>query len=67
MTRVTGTLHITLCSVVIISRSALLRMKNVSDKIIEKIKTHTLCLMIFFESRAFYEVMGKNIVELDRQ
>ena len=41
-------------------------MRNVSDKIVEKIKTHILCSMNFFfflENHVFYEIMWKNIVE----
>jgi hypothetical protein len=37
-------------------------MRNVSEKVVEKIKTHIL----FPENRAFYEIMWKNIVEPDR-
>ena len=32
----------------IVSRSVLLRMRNVSEKIVEKIKTHILCSMNTF-------------------
>jgi hypothetical protein len=34
--------------------------------IVETIKTHFLCLIAFFDSRAFYEIMWKNIVEPGR-
>jgi hypothetical protein len=34
----------------IIYRSVLLRMRNISDKIVEKIKTHILCSVIFSEN-----------------
>jgi hypothetical protein len=45
----------------------LLRMRNVSDKFAEKIKTHILRSNTFFpENRAVYEVMWKNMVEPDR-
>jgi hypothetical protein len=40
----------------------LLVIRNVSDKIVEKIKTHILCSMPFFENRAFYKIMWKNII-----
>jgi len=33
----------------IISCSFTLRMKNVSDEVVEKIKTHVLCSITFFE------------------
>jgi len=36
----------------------LLRLTNVSDKGVEKIKTHNLfCTIAFAEIRAFYEIM----------
>jgi hypothetical protein len=67
MTRITGTLHEDLCTFVIISRWILLRIRNFSDKIVEKIKTHILCSINFFpENRALYEIMWKNVVEPDR-
>ena len=51
----------------IISRSVLLRMKNISDKFVEKIKTHfMLNNFFFFEKRAVYEIMWKNTVEFGR-
>ena len=45
MTRIT--LHKVLCTLKIITRSLLHRMKNVSDKIVENIKTHILCSITF--------------------
>jgi hypothetical protein len=40
----------------IISRSILLRTKNVAEKVAEKIKTHVICSTIFFsENHAFYD------------
>jgi len=35
-------------------------------KVVEKIKTHILYSVTFFENRAVYEKMWKNIVERDR-
>ena len=36
-------------------------------KVVEKIKTHVLCsVTFFFENRALFEIMWKNIVERDR-
>jgi hypothetical protein len=44
-----------------ISRSVLLRMRNVSDKFEEKINTRILCrVTFFFENPAVYEVMWEN-------
>jgi len=37
-------------------------MRNVSDKIIEKIKTHISCSITFFFNRAVCEIMLNNIV-----
>jgi len=42
-TRIMGALHADKYTFLIISCSVLLRMRNVSDKIVEKIKTHILC------------------------
>jgi hypothetical protein len=47
LTRIKGTLHENLCTFMIISRWILLRMRNVPDKIVEKIKTHILCSKTF--------------------
>jgi len=37
--------------IVVTSRSVLLNMRNVSDKIVENIKTHVLCSITFFFSK----------------
>ena len=51
----------------IISLSILLRMGNVSDKVVEKIRTFIICSMTFFpENLAVYETMWKNTVQPDR-
>ena len=51
----------------IMSHSLLLKVKNVVDKIVEKIKTHILLCSINFilKKHAIYELMWKNIVEPD--
>jgi hypothetical protein len=41
-------------------------MRNVSDKIVEKIKTHFVFNNFFFENVAIYEVMWTNFVERGR-
>jgi hypothetical protein len=41
-------------------------MRNVSDKVVEKIKTHILDSILSPESRAVYERMWKNTVQPDR-
>ena len=35
-------------------------------EVLEKIKTRILCSVKFSENRAVYEIMWKNMVELDR-
>jgi hypothetical protein len=47
----------------IISRSVLLRMRNASEKFVEKIEAHISCSILFAEYRAVYEVMWKNAVK----
>jgi len=55
------------CTFKRVPRSFLLRMRNVSDKILEKIRTHISCSVIFgFENREFYEIMLKKSVEQGR-
>jgi len=46
----------------------MLRTRTVSDKFVEKIKTHILCpiTFIFSENRADYEIIWENIVQPDR-
>jgi hypothetical protein len=46
--RITGTLHKDLCTFVIMSRPVLLRMRNVSNKAVEKIKPRILRSVKFF-------------------
>jgi hypothetical protein len=42
-------------------------MKNVSEKVVEKIKTHILCSVnSFSENDAVQEIMWKNMVQPDR-
>jgi hypothetical protein len=41
-------------------------MRKVSDKIVEEIKTHILCSIIFSENPGVYETMWKNMVQPDR-
>ena len=56
------------CTFLIISRSIILRPRNVSDKFVQKIKAHILCSVTFFpsENRTVYETMWKNIAQPDR-
>jgi hypothetical protein len=32
-------------------------------KVVEKIKTHILCTVTFFENDVFYEIMAENMVD----
>ena len=59
-----GYLYQGLCTLVITSRSVLLRMRNVSDKNCrENQNTHFTFSNFFFpENHAVYEIMWKNIV-----
>jgi len=51
LTRVTGTLHEDQHEILIISRSVLLRIRNVSAKVVEKIEKHILCAIFFFSGK----------------
>jgi len=42
-------------------------MRNISEKVVEKIKPRILCSITCFENRTFYEIMRKNIVGTGRQ
>jgi hypothetical protein len=42
------------------------RMEIFQIKVIEKIKTHILCSVTFFENRAVYEIMSNPVVEPER-
>ena len=59
MTRITDTLHENLRTFMIISRSVLLRMRNISDKGCRIVRT-------FSESLAVYDIMWKNMAEPER-
>jgi hypothetical protein len=49
----------------IISHSIILRMRNVSDKVVKEMKKK-LCSITLFENRAIWKIMWKNIVERGR-
>jgi len=55
-----------LCTFMIISGWILFRIRNVADKIVEKIKTCIPRSLFSFENCAVYEIMWKNIVQSDR-
>jgi hypothetical protein len=51
----------------IISGSMLVKIINISDKCVEKIKTHIfMSYNLFSENCAVYEIMWKYMVQLDR-
>jgi hypothetical protein len=66
VTRITGTLHEDLYTFMKISYWILLRMRNVSDKFVEKIKTHITCSKRLSKICAIYDIMWKNKTEPDR-
>jgi len=68
VTRITSSSHEEQYTFFIISRSLLLGMRNVSEQYCRKNKnTHFIFSNIFFENRAVYELMWKNIVQPDMQ
>jgi hypothetical protein len=67
LTSITGTLHEDQCTCVIISRSVLLRMRNVSDKSCRENRNTHFVFNNILENCAFYEIMRKNIVEPNRR
>ena len=55
------------CTFLVIRRSIILRMRNVSDKMLGGPTTHFSSITFFvFENLAVYEIMWKNIVEPER-
>jgi hypothetical protein len=69
LVQLTCTVHDDQCTFSIISRSFILRIRNVSDESCrENQNTHFTFGNLFFpENRTFYEIMWKNIVQPDRQ
>ena len=63
-TRITGTLHEYLSTFMTESHSVLLRMRNISDKIVVKIIEHILRSIMFLRKSRRFKVMWKNVVEL---
>ena len=67
LTRITDTLHENQNTFLTIFRWILLRIKNISDKVVQKINTLIFILNTFFsENRVVYEILRKNIVQPDR-
>jgi len=65
-TIITGTLHEALHTFLIISRSFLLRIRNISEIFVEKIQNTFYVQKPFSENRAFCEIMWKQFEEVDR-
>jgi hypothetical protein len=65
LTRITGTLYVDQYTFLIISRWVLLRMKTISNKCLRENQS-TYFRFFFFENRAVYKIMWKNIVEPGR-
>jgi hypothetical protein len=67
MTRVTGRLHEEVCAFMIISRSILLRMRNLLDNSSRENQNTNFMLKNFFPKIvSFFEIMLKNMVQSDR-
>jgi hypothetical protein len=62
LTKITCTLHGQQFSFLITPRSYILRIKNVLDKFVDKIKTYFYAQFFFPENHAIYEIMWKNIL-----
>jgi hypothetical protein len=58
LTRITGTLHEDLCTVMTICRPILLGMRNILDKVAQNIKTLILCAINFFQKS---QCLGDNV------
>jgi len=67
MTRIAGILHRDHYALITISRSIILRVRNVSGKNCrENQNTHFMYNNFFFEHRAVYDIMWNNIVQSGR-
>jgi hypothetical protein len=67
-TKITGTLHEDQYTFLIVFRTVLLRMRNISDKNWRENQTHITHIFNndFPENRAIYGIKWKNVVQLDR-
>jgi len=66
MIRITGTLHENLRTFVIITRLILLKIRNVSNDVVDKIKIHNLHSTTISENRVTYETMWKDSIQPKR-
>ena len=60
-----GTLHEDQYTFFITSRSNLLRIKTFQTNVVDEQKVQTSCSVPFHENRAVFEIMWKNVVELE--
>jgi hypothetical protein len=67
LTRITGILFVYLCRFMIISRSVILKIRNVSYKVCEKFKLHILCSVTFLRKscRLWHNVEKYGIARQD--
>ena len=66
LTRIAGNLYEGLCSFVVVYRWIILRVRSVSDKIVEKIKTHILCWITFFSKSVPFQRQCEKIWQSQR-
>jgi hypothetical protein len=64
--RITDTSHEEVFTFMTIFRWPLLRIRNISDKVVEKIRIHVLCSITFSRNSAVYEIISRNMVESER-
>jgi hypothetical protein len=65
MARIQGTLLEEQYTLMIISRRFLPRMRNISEKFVEKTKTQLLSSITFPKNHSVYENMWNNLVDAD--
>jgi hypothetical protein len=66
MTKITGTSLGDQYAFLIVYHSIRLRMRNVSENVVVKIKAHILCSITFLENLAFCKIIRKNTAQLYR-
>ena len=65
LTRITGNLHEDLRIFWQYLAELFLELEIFQAKVVEKLKTHILCSITYFENRAIYEIIRKNMVAPD--
>jgi hypothetical protein len=66
MTRITSTLNEGLYTFVIITPTMVLKMRNISGKVLRKSKHRSCVQYFFFVNRTVYEIMWDNTIQPDR-